>query len=504
LKFKERSMSFAAGFQAGYGVVSDARRRRDERERSQRQAEIEAQRASIESARAQRELAQFTQQQDLRKGLGAAAERYNVTERQGATQEQIDRGRAETAAMAQQDAAEFGLGAPQQFRVQDRQPAPTSFRVADQDFGTREAAEAAAPTMRTRGLADVYRQFGEVEKADELETRARQREAADLQLGALRRTEKQAEAFGVATQRIAEAQANGENITSDYLRSVASETGANFDALIDSAAKQLGFDDKQGTARIKKLQVSLAEASGKGVTGVNEFLASNFDPDKTDNITPKIIRDRQGNYVVQYGDRVLSEYGAHKSLDYLVDTVQGRINGDPLGTLQTLAEIELKKAQTQKTRAEAGAVGLGKTEKDITPQQQRAFDVLKGTEQFKTAVERGNGPLIRDMLVKNGLPPELFLGGTAAPPGGGTMDEGPEPAPAKPESANRTPTRTEPSPGALRALRERAIGRFTTGEVVDAAAAAGNPQAIQEQRRRAQERERVGQVTETQMRGLGG
>jgi hypothetical protein len=365
--------------------------------------------------------------------------------------------------------------------------------------------------MRTQGLAGVYRQYGEVEKADELleradqqELRRIQRQAAELSLKGAQRTEKQAEAFGVATQRIAEAQVNGENITSDYLRSVASETGADFDALIDSAAKQLGFDDKQGTARIKKLQVSLAEASGKGVTGLNEFLSSNFDPDKTDNITPKVVRDKKGNYVVQYGDRVLSEYGVHKSLDYLVGTVQGRINGDPLGTLQTLAEIELKKAQTQKALAEAGAVGLGKPEKDITPQQQRAFDVLKGTDAFKTAVERGDGPQIRALMVKNGLPPELFLGATAAPPGGGTMDEGPEPAPAKPDSTAPTPTRAEPSPAALRALRERAIGRFTSNEVVEAAAAAGNPQAIEEERRRVQERERVGRATESQMRGLGG
>jgi hypothetical protein len=53
-------------------------------------------------------------------------------------------------------------------------------------------------------------------------------------------------------------------------------------------------------------------------------------------------------------------------------------------------------------------------------------------------------------------------------------------------------------------LRERAIGRFTSNEVVEAAAAAGNPQAIEEERRRVQERERVGRATESQMRGLGG
>jgi hypothetical protein len=107
------------------------------------------------------------------------------------------------------------------------------------------------------------------------------------------------------------------------------------------------------------------------------------------------------------------------------------------------------------------------------------------------------------LLVKNGLPPELFLGATAAPPGGGGFS--PPPTAAAPAPAARPApaagVATGPSAGALRALRERAIGSLTSAGVVDAAAAAGNPAAIAEQKRRA---ESLARANEQQLRGLGG
>jgi hypothetical protein len=435
-------MGFASGFQAGFGTVSSAMKARQERELKQRVAQESERYGVTEGAYGQGLGGNVQQVQGLQQQALEQA-RY-----QGASEEDLARIESQYAPSIAELTRRQGLTAP------DYTIASRSMRPED-TFATREAAEMAAKPMRTQGLARVYRDAGEIEKADELieradqqELRVLQREAAGLTLKKGRREEKQAEAFGVATQRIAEAQANGENITSDYLRSVASETGANFDALIDSAAKQLGFDDKQGTARIKKLQVSLAEASGKGVTGLNEFLSSNFDPDKTDNITPKIVRDGKGNYVVQYGDRVLSEYGVHKSLDYLVGTVQGRINGDPLGTLKTLADIELTKAQTQKAQADAsaprgiqakiadfkviygreptedekailvglqGRPGAGKLEDATKPSNaaQARYDAIKSSDRWQQALLSGNAALQRTLLVNAAKPirtPEVTCG----------------------------------------------------------------------------------------------
>jgi hypothetical protein len=233
--------------------------------------------------------------------------------------------------------------------------AARGFLVGDKAFDTREEAEAAANVLRTRGMADVYRQAGAVDKADELEVRARQRQAADLQLAGLKRSEAQQLGLEQANKELADARANGVELTSDYLREVSNRTGAKFDTLLNQAAAEFGFEEKQGARTVKKLQANLAKAAGGGVDGLNTFLSENFDPDKTDKILPKVVKDKQGNFVVMYGDRVIPSYGAHKSLDYLVGTVQGMIENDPLSALKSIASIRLTEAQIKKAQADASA-----------------------------------------------------------------------------------------------------------------------------------------------------
>lgn len=63
------------------------------------------------------------------------------------------------------------------------------YSIGSQTFATREEAMRAAAPMRAQGLANVYRQFGDVERADAAETRAQQAEAAGLQIGAAKRKE---------------------------------------------------------------------------------------------------------------------------------------------------------------------------------------------------------------------------------------------------------------------------------------------------------------------------
>jgi hypothetical protein len=147
--------------------------------------------------------------------------------------------------------------------------------------------------------------------------------------------------------------------------------------------------------------------------------------------------------------------------------------------------------------------------KDLTPQQQRAFDALKGTDAFKTAVERGDQTSIRKLLTANAIPPEAFYGAAAAPPGGGDWTATPSPAaPAADKRPQPAVSRGEqqPSAGALRALRERSVGALTPRGQLEAAAAAGNTAAIQELERRTTDEstaaERNFQMTRQQMRGL--
>jgi hypothetical protein len=355
-------MSISRGFEASYNVVSKALKGRAERQLQERLAQEQAKYGITENQAytpeqiqgAQAETDAMARRDAQEFGLSAPM-KYRAAAAPRATPGQVQAAQSETAAMAQRDAQEFGLGAPMQYRSAAR-----GFLVGDKAFDTRDEAEAAANVLRTRGMADVYRQAGEVDKADELEVRARQRQAADLQLAGLKRSEAQQVGLDQANKELADARANGVELTSDYLRDLANRTGAKFDTLLNQAAAEFGFEEKQGARTVKKLQANLTKAAGGGVDGLNTFLSENFDPDKTDKILPKVVKDKQGNFVVMYGDRVIPSYGAHKSLDYLVGTVQGMIENDPLSALKSIASIRLTEAQIKKAQAEAGAVGLEK------------------------------------------------------------------------------------------------------------------------------------------------
>jgi hypothetical protein len=505
-------MGFAEGFQSGFSTVTAAMKARRENA-LRRQIGQEAARYGVTEGAYGQGLGENVQQVQ-----GLQQQALDQARYQGASEEDLARIESQYAPSIAELQRRQGLTAPD-FTIASRSMRP------EDTFATREAAELAARPMRTQGLARVYRDAGEVEKADEAEARAMQMEAAGLTLRSQRRTEATAakvEAVDASlnqwlTARLTDADGNMRAPTMDdniaALQYRATELGKAglaaqaVDVLKDYqgfAANQITLDTARRNSELGGVAAAVAQGDltpavafydryvldGAKVTGMKT------DP-KTGAITVSRVRDDGTaipDKVIKGGaNELLAALNSFKDPMSLYNFSQNEFANN-------LKVQELGLAKRKLDIAERDTVGEG----GMTKRQKTAFDVLKGTDAFKTAVERGDQPKIRDLLVKNGLPPELFLGGAATPPGGGTMDEPTEPAPAKPDSANRTPTRTEPSPGALRALRERAIGRFTTGDVVDAAAAAGNPQAIEEQRRRAQERERVGQVTETQMRGLGG
>jgi hypothetical protein len=212
--------------------------------------------------------------------------------------------------------------------------------------------------------AQAYDTLGNAEKAGGLRADAQRMEATTqqmkltgLQTKAAERENAAAEGRTKANQVLLDYANTGQPVTTQVMRDVAQQTGANFNDLVDDAAKELGFTDAQGTAEIKKLQRNLGKAAAGGVQGMNKFLADSFDPNKNDNITPEVVKDGSGNFVVKYGDKVLSEYGAHKSLDFLVGTLQGQISGDPLGTLKTLAGIRESEANAAASRATVGLRG---------------------------------------------------------------------------------------------------------------------------------------------------
>lgn len=326
------------------------------------------------------QLGQAVRERRQRDALAEEAARYGVTE--GAFGPELQQNIQQLEGLKAQDPAQAAAYDQAIGELQRRaQMTAPDFTVASRGptFATREEAQTAARPMRTAGLANVYRQFGDLERADELESRAQAQELAGIQIDRARRTAAEERGMKEAQLLLSGAEQAGQPITSDFLRVVANQTGANFNQLVDTAAKSLGFTEASATARINQFKRDLSTAANKGVTGLNEFLAANFDPNQNDNIKPEVTKDARGNFVVTYGGQVLPQYGTNKSLNELIARTQANIDGDPMGAVKTLLQLDLLKAQigeSQAKTAAAGRTGLRQmSEADITTRARAMVDL---------------------------------------------------------------------------------------------------------------------------------
>jgi hypothetical protein len=318
------------------------------------------------------QLGNILRQGQQRRALADESARFNVTE--GAYGSELDQNVEQVQGLmrqAQQQAAAQGgtvedmtriereyMPAIEELQRRSQMTAP-DFSIASgpQTFGTREEATRAARPMRAEGLASVYERFGDIDQAESLRERADAGRARELQMRGLERTEREAEGMQMAQQLIMGQEQAGAPITADFLRVVATQTGANYNAVVDSAAKAIGFKEASATATLNDLKRDLNKAATTGVSGLNKFLADRFDPDETDDIKPEVTKDARGNFVVTYGGQVLPQYGASRSLEELVARTQGNIDGDPLGTVKTLLDIDLRRAQIKESEAKTAAAG---------------------------------------------------------------------------------------------------------------------------------------------------
>jgi hypothetical protein len=233
-------------------------------------------------------------------------------------------------------------------------------------YDTREAASTAAAPMRAQGLARVYERYGDIDQADTLRERAAEQlqrnedreflrftrplelESQQLNVAGQRQAFKDQEALAKARQQLATAQEGGKPPTSDDIRRVANQTGANFGTLLNEQVQALGYDATSAQARLKRLQSDFSSAAARGIPGINKFLADNFDPNGDDADTPQVTQDKNGRFVVTYGGRVLQQYGASKDALELSARILGVIQENPLEVLRTLQELELRRAQANR------------------------------------------------------------------------------------------------------------------------------------------------------------
>ena len=180
-------------------------------------------------------------------------------------------------------------------------------------------------------------------------------EKGGFDVSAARRTEQYAQGNMAANEALAAIRAEGKPVDAATLASLAKEHGADYQALLSGELNQLGFTEKSIKAETMQMGKDLSRAALGGIPGMNKFLADKFDPNKADNITPEIVQTKNG-FVVMYGDKALTEYGTHKSLNELVSNVHGMISGDPLGTAKTLASIRAQNASAGLHEAEASLI----------------------------------------------------------------------------------------------------------------------------------------------------
>jgi len=228
-------MGFAAGFQVGAQAVERAEQRKREK--------------------------------DMRDALAQESGRYGVTE--GAYGQGLQTNIDELRAVQERNpaqAAEYEPAIAELTRRQGLTAADYSVASGPTNFATRQEARQAAAPLRAEGLAGVYRQYGDVERADALEARAFEQQRG---LAAEERA-KAAEGRAVTAEgRAAQDFATGQT-----------EKGLRINAAIQSAADAQKMTDFNAW-RSQNLQADFATTTAKaqelGISIDQQFkIASNM------------------------------------------------------------------------------------------------------------------------------------------------------------------------------------------------------------------------------------
>jgi len=303
------------------------------------------------SAVAQRALDAYDQskQRRLKTQLGQESERYGVTE--GAYGQGLGENIQQLQGLQAQDpgqAAIYQQSIDELTRRQGLTAPDFSVGSRAQNFGTRGEAEMAARPMRTQGLAGVYRGAGEVEKADELETRAFEQQRSLAQ-------EKRAQAQFDQQQKLSELQMEAAGLTlkkgrreaqelenQDAFQAFAAENpNATTQQLKDAAFKQFKFSPKQWQDAVntrlgikeneqKEFVLNIKDKL-KGKTSLSQYAELyNTDPDFDDKTDLAIVPGKNGAVTLNF-----------------VDKATGRVTGSETFNSQAKAIEYLNKQATE-------------------------------------------------------------------------------------------------------------------------------------------------------------
>jgi hypothetical protein len=321
-------MGFASGFRAGFDITSAGIKASDERKLKQR--------------------------------IAQESERYGVTE--GAYGPELSQNIEQLRGLQAQDpgqAAVYEQSIKELTRRQGLTAPDFSVGSRAQNFGTREEAEMAAKPMRTQGLANVYRQAGEVEKADELLSRAQQEELTGIQTKAAKMTLAERERAAAAQQRLDSFEAwraENPNVMGSQLKDVArGQFKLNDDQLLKVTSTITGLAEND----LKQFQVEMKNAiKGKDLKGLAELY--NTDDRLDPNTDLKVVRGKNGAVTLNFVDK----------------------QGNPLSSQkfssEALATAFLNKQATEPDQVAEWLLGIQKSEQAIAASRAAAF---KDTQQ---------------------------------------------------------------------------------------------------------------------------
>ena len=316
-------MSISRGFEAGFGVTSRALKGRDERKLREQLGQEGARYDVTEGAYGQGLGENIQQVQDLQRQAGQYAAA------QGGSAEDIARAEQQYAPSIQELTRRQGLTAPD-YSVGSRET----------NFGTRQEARQAASPMRTEGLSNVYRQAGEIEKADELEARAFEQQRG------LARAKREDELFPLQRQQLegqiasqAQQQKLGELTLKDRERLAleqqnadafqvfaAQNQNATVQELKDAAFKQFKFTPKQWQDTVNtRLGIEESEQKSfvlniknklKGKTNLSQYAELyNTDPDFDDKTDLAIVPGKKGAVTLNFVDKATGRVTGSETFD---------------------------------------------------------------------------------------------------------------------------------------------------------------------------------------------
>ena len=221
------------------------------------------------------QLGQAVRQRQMEDALAQEAGKYNVTE--GAYGPGLQENIQQLEGLKAQDpaqAAAYDQAIGQLTRRQGLAAPDYSVASGATNYGTRQEARQAAAPMRTEGLAGVYRQYGDVAKADELETRAFEQQRA------IAKEARDVEAFGLTKTKAQQDIESGTLTLAEKRRQ--EEAAKNMNSFNTAFAAANAKAQEEGRTLGPRDIAELAKANKLNYSQENDLIASQVNRTKAE------------------------------------------------------------------------------------------------------------------------------------------------------------------------------------------------------------------------------